>query len=77
VTHGGLICGPCLIEEHPRNWISSETANLLLTLSTESSPDWEAFTITSEQMRTVRTIMNSTIAHVLGRRPKMQRYLPF
>lgn len=77
VTQGGLICSSCLIEDSPRSWISSETVNLLQSLATESPVDWNSLSITSLQLKPIRAILNSTIAHVLGRRPKMQRYLPF
>jgi DNA repair protein RecO (recombination protein O) len=77
VTQGGLICSSCLFEQTPQNWIQPAIAEILRVLSDDSTPDWQHITITAPQVQQVRSILNSTIAGVLGRRPKMYRYLPF
>lgn len=77
VTHGGLICSQCLIEETTRYWIQPATAAALCTLAGESPEAAFEVSLSPSQMQESRLVLNSTIAHVLGRRPKMLRYLPF
>ncbi|MSR60359.1 MAG: DNA repair protein RecO [Planctomycetaceae bacterium] len=77
VSQGGLICVSCLIEDSPRSWIEPQTAALLQSLAQTSLTAWHDTVATPAQMREIRLIVNSTIAYVLGRRPKMLRYLPF
>jgi DNA repair protein RecO (recombination protein O) len=77
VSQGGLVCSECLIEEPPRHWISPESAAVLCGLAQESSTAWQQISVTTGQMQDLRLVLNSTLAHILGRRPKMLRYLPF
>jgi DNA repair protein RecO (recombination protein O) len=77
VSQGGLICAACLIEDAPRYWIQPGTAAVLRALAQESDADWQNVAITAGQLRELRVVLNSTIAYILGRRPKMLRYLPF
>lgn len=77
VSQGGLICEHCLIEPHPSSWISLAAAAQLNTLSNAGPEGWRRLAPFPAQAREVRAVMNSAIAHVLGRRPKMLRYLPF
>lgn len=77
VSQGGLICSHCLIEESPRYWVDPTTAALFCSLAEENSTPQQPVDIAPRQMQELRLILNSTIAHVLGRRPKMLRYLPF
>lgn len=74
VSQGGLICQNCFAEEAPRQLITTETARLLQELAGESSPP--SRDIAPQQKREMRAVVNASIAHVLGRRPKTLRYLP-
>jgi DNA repair protein RecO (recombination protein O) len=77
VSQGGLICAECLIEESPRYWVSPGTASVVRALAEESPVAWQRVAVAPGQMQELRVILNSTISHVLGRRPRMLRYLPF
>ncbi|MFN0054183.1 MAG: DNA repair protein RecO [Planctomycetales bacterium] len=76
VSQGGLICDACLIEDAPRSWMTPSTASTLCQLAQETLPDWSQLALTGEQMSPIRSVLISTISYVLGRRPKMLRYLP-
>lgn len=77
VSQGGLICSECLIEESPRSWIAPASAEMLRGLAQESYSAWREIPVTPGQMQDLRLVLNSTIAHVLGRRPKTLRFIPF
>lgn len=72
---GGVICSDCWKEEAPRYQIHPETTALLQRLAEDLCPDFPSLETTPAQSAEVRAILNNTISHVLGRRPKMQRYL--
>lgn len=75
VSQGSLICQNCFAEEAPRHLIAAETASLLQGFSGESAAASQ-IAIAPQQMRPMRAVVNASIAHVLGRRPKTLRYLP-
>lgn len=77
VTQGGLICRNCLIEESPRYWITPSSAQLLARVATDSTAACQQLAIGPVQWKELRQIVDSTIAHTLGRRPKTLRYLQF
>ena len=75
VSQGSLICQNCFAEEAPRHLISSGTASLLQNLAGDS-PVPSHVPVAPQQMREMRAVVNASIAHILGRRPKTLRYLP-
>ena len=72
---GGLVCPACQGDKTPRQQITSDVANFLSVLSSESA-EWPTAAPTPRQVQVLRTITNATIAHNLGRHPRMLRYLP-
>ena len=76
VSQGGLVCQHCLEEEAPRYPIAPGTAACLRALAGISPAAAYNLAPSAPQMREMRQLVNSAIAHVLGRRPKTLRYLP-
>lgn len=76
VSQGGLICNGCSPEEAQRHTVTSATAAGLANLASSSPDPSPHLTISPSQMREMRSVVNSAIAHILGRRPKTLRYLP-
>ena len=77
VSEGGLICPACQREEYTQISIHAGTAALLRLLSSESEQAWKRLNLSVQQMKEVKLVTTSAISHVLGRRPKMLKYLNF
>ncbi|MGQ0635416.1 MAG: DNA repair protein RecO [Planctomycetaceae bacterium] len=77
VTQGGLICQQCLIEDSPRSWITPAAARLLRDWSAEPMAAAEPPDATTATWQEAQRHLHTTFTHILGRRPKMARYLPF
>jgi DNA repair protein RecO (recombination protein O) len=75
-SQGGLICQNCFGEEAPRHLISAGAAALFRKLSDVSPAPLQNLVISPTQMREMRSVVNTAIAGILGRRPKTLRYLP-
>ena len=76
VASGGLICRHCGGEEAQGIWIGVETARFIQQLFNGPIPNAQEQTLPPRARSELRSVINSTIAHVLGRRPKTLRYLP-
>ena len=76
VSQGSLICQNCFGNEAPRYGISAGSAAALRTLSGASPAVVRNLVISASQMREMRSVVNASIAHALGRKPKTLRYLP-
>lgn len=74
VFQGGIVCPACQAGESAHFQISREALLVAQTLSDESAA-WQNVTLSPEVSATLRGILNSLIAHHLGHRPKMFRYL--
>lgn len=74
VSQGGLVCPQCQRDETAHQEIGAGTAALLRSLSADSNV-WQNLTPSPQQAREMRAIANSIFNRILGRRPKMQRYL--
>jgi DNA repair protein RecO (recombination protein O) len=72
----GLICQNCFGEEAPRYIVTAGAAAALRNLSGASPAASRNLSVSSSQMREMRSVINSAISHILGRRPKTLRYLP-
>jgi len=75
VSQGGLLCPGCQQEAYGHNRIPLGTVVLLRRLAVESSSASDRLEISPQQYRELRQFMTSAISHILGRRPKMTRYL--
>ncbi len=76
LSQGGIICRSCQQEETQHNRIPAGTVALLRKLS---QPDVELsrLGVSDLQLKQMRQVVNSAINHILGRRPKMIRYLNY
>lgn len=74
VSQGGLICGDCQRPEYRRNLLESGTISHLRQLSSDSN-SIDQLCISPLQLSQLHFFTTSAISYVLGRRPKMFRYL--
>lgn len=75
-SQGGLICQNCFGVEAPRQLVTAGAAAVLRNLSGVSGVSSKNLAVSPSQMREMRSVVNSAIAQILGRRPKTLRYLP-
>jgi len=75
VSQGGLLCPDCQQEAYAQNRIPLGTVALLRRLSADTDRAADRLQISPQQSRELRQFTTSAISHVLGRRPKMLRYL--
>lgn len=75
VSQGGLICPECQREERQPGAIHAGTAAALRALSSDNDQLWRRLQPTVQQFKEMRQLMTMTISHVLGRRPKMLKFL--
>ena len=75
VSQGGLICPDCQREEYNALVIHAGTAAALRVLAAESDQAWRRLSLSPQQFKEARQITLSALSHVLGRRPKMLKYL--
>lgn len=76
VTQGGLVCLECLRQE-PARRIHSGTVTAIGKLLSENERDWLRLTLSSQQHQEARSIVNASLAALLGKRPKMLSFLKF
>lgn len=76
LSQGGVICRNCQHEEYSQNRIPAGTVALLRRLS-QPETDVTRLGVSDVQMKQMRQFVNSAVSHVLGRRPKMIRYLRY
>jgi DNA repair protein RecO (recombination protein O) len=75
VSEGGLICPECQREEYTQISIHAGTAAALKLLAGESDQAWKRLHLMPQQIKEVKQVTTAAISHVLGRRPKMLKYL--
>jgi DNA repair protein RecO (recombination protein O) len=75
VSQGGLICPQCGRPEYQHTEVHGGTIALLQRLTTDEH--WPRLTASPQQFRELRRIVTSAVSHVLERRPRMLKYLPF
>lgn len=75
VTQGGLICPDCQHEEHTQIQIHAGSAAILRLLAGDSEQAWRRLTLSLQQIKEIRQIATAAISNVMGRRPKMLKYL--
>ena len=76
LSQGGIICRGCQHEEYRQNRIPAGTVAVLRRIS-QPEADLSRLGVTDLQLKQMRQIVNSAVSHVLGRRPKMIRYLNY
>jgi DNA repair protein RecO (recombination protein O) len=75
VTQGGLICPDCQHEDYHQITIHAGSAAALRMLAGENEQAWRRLNLSPQQFKEVRQIVTSAVCHVLGKRPKMLKYL--
>jgi DNA repair protein RecO (recombination protein O) len=74
VSQGGLICSNCKKEAYDQKLIQPGTIRLLRALS-EGDAAADRVVVSPAQIKEMRNVTNAAVAHVLGHRPKMFRYI--
>ena len=75
VSEGGLICPQCQREGYTQISIHAGTAAILRLLSSESENAWKRLNLTLGQLKEIKHVTTAAISHVMGKRPKMLKYL--
>ena len=75
MTEGGLICPDCQREDYTQISIHAGTAAALRLLSSESEQAWKRLNLTPGQLKELKHVTTAAICHVMGKRPKMLKYL--
>lgn len=75
VSQGGLICPTCQKQEYQRQPIHPGTLAVLRRIASGGEAAAGRLVISLEQLKEMRQITTASISHILGRRPKLYRYL--
>jgi DNA repair protein RecO (recombination protein O) len=76
VSQGSLICQNCFGDDALRYSMTAGAAAAMRTLAGTSPSAVRNLAVSASQMREMRAVVNASIAHTLGRKPKTLRYLP-
>ncbi len=75
VSQGGLICERCRKEEYGQLSLTPDAVRILQHLSGGSTSTINRLSVSPDQFAQIRRVVTSAISHILGRRPKLTRYL--
>jgi DNA repair protein RecO (recombination protein O) len=75
VAQSALICRNCRHDEYQHLRLEPGTIAALNKLADESDAGIDRLTLSPHQIQELRAVLTAAISHVLGRRPKMLRYL--
>ncbi len=75
VSGGGLICPRCRNEEYTNLNIHPGTIAILRKLAGRSESSFQRLEVSPQQLAEMRQLTSASISHVLGKRPKMLRYI--
>ena len=75
VSQGGLICPRCGRPEYLHTEVHGGTIALLQRLAADEQ--WPRLSASPQQFKELRRIVTAAVSHVLERKPKMLKYLPF
>lgn len=76
LSQGGVVCRNCQHEEFTQNRIPAGTIAVLRRLS-QPETNLSRLAVTDVQLKQMRQFVTSAVSHVMGRRPKMIRYIKF
>jgi DNA repair protein RecO (recombination protein O) len=77
ISQGGVICRDCAKPEYRQQQIQAGTLAVLIKLASESNEVATRLIPSTQQVNEIHRIALGSISSLLGRRPKMLRYLPF
>jgi DNA repair protein RecO (recombination protein O) len=76
VSQGGLICPECQREDYNQQiTVHAGTAAALRLLAGENDQAWRRLNLSPQQIKESKLVTATTLSHILGRRPKMLKYL--
>lgn len=74
VSQGGLLCRACQQHQHSGNQLPAGTVAVMRRL-TQPDADVARLSVSDAQLAQLRNVATSAVSHVMGKRPKMVRYL--
>jgi DNA repair protein RecO (recombination protein O) len=77
ISQGGVICQNCAKPEYRQQRIQAGTLAVLDKLANESTEVATRLVPSPQQVKEIHKIALGSLSQLLGRRPKMLRYLPF
>lgn len=77
VGQGGLICSDCGRPEFEHTNIQAGTVAILHRLVADRPASLDKLNVTPEQRRELRRVVTAALSHILERRPRMLRHIPF
>ena len=77
ISQGGVICQNCAKPEYRQQRIQAGTLAVLDKLASESTEVATRLVPSPQQVEEIHKIALGSLSQLLGRRPKMLRYLPF
>lgn len=75
LSQGGLICGSCSADQYSDSRISAGAVAALRFLANSNRQQLDRLQVSSAQLSEVRQVFTGLVSQMLGRRPKMLRYL--
>lgn len=75
VSQGGLICAQCGRPEYQHTEVHGGAIAALQQLL--AGENWRRMVVTPQQFKELRRILTAAVSHVLERKPRMLKYLPF
>lgn len=75
VSEGGLICPDCQKDGYTQIAVHAGAVAALRQLSSESEDVWKRLNLNKAQFKELKRITTAAICHVMGKRPKMLKYL--
>lgn len=74
-SHGGVICSRCREGKQEVASVSAGVLRLMHELARLDSQSWRRIDIDARSRGELRGVLNRYLTHLLGRKPKMHRYL--
>ncbi len=75
LAQGGVICRDCQKPQYQSQPLQTGTLRVLLTLASVESALTPRLSISKQQCQEIRTLTTSSITYLLGRRPRLLRYV--
>jgi DNA repair protein RecO (recombination protein O) len=75
VSQGGLICPDCQHEEYTQLSIHAGTAAVLRVISGENDDARKRLSLSAQQFKEAKHVTTTALTHIMGKRPKMLKYL--
>ncbi len=72
---GGVLCGPCRVGKRQLASVSAGTLRTMAQLADPDSANWNRIDINQRTLGESRCVLNQYIVNLLGKKPRMHKYL--